>query len=539
MIKKSKLNKKNKNRNMIKNISLIFLSLMIFSSILLGNFDISNNADDENMQISIENDFENQKVLSSSSQIIWTQTWDGPSYERAYSIWGDGTYLYTTGHTTSFGANNGDLFLIKWDTNGDLIWNKTWGNSESDKGLSIWGDGTYLYTTGQSYHDFLLIKWDTDGNEIWNKTWGNPESYNGVSIWGDGTYLYITGYISYSGYDYDLLITKWDTNGNQIWFKYWDNLEIDIGLSIFGDGTYLYVTGYSGNSFENTNLILIKWDTNGNQIWNKNSGNSDVIEWGKSIWADGNYIYTTGFTPGYGTNHHVLLLIKWDTDGNQIWNKTWGNSESNGFSVWGDGTYIYTAGNTNIEINCEILLIKWDTDGNVVWFQTMGGPYLDEANSIWGDGTYLYMTGVYQFVVNNYGLIIIKMHPEVIQTPNMQSISPNPNLDGNITLNWNDIAEATSYDLYRETYNFTTVSDLVPISTSTFTSYTDINLTNGGYFYAVVAKDGERESNVSICESVSVEIPDPPKNKISGYPFEFITSIGVISIVLLTLKKRK
>jgi hypothetical protein len=542
MIKKIKINKTKKKRIMIKNISLIFLSLMIFSSILLGNFNINYKVDDENTQLSIENDFENQKVLSSSSQIIWTQTWDGPSYERAYSIWGDGSYLYTTGHSGSWEDDSSDLLLIKWDIDGNQIWNKTWGGLGNDCGYSVWGDGTYLYTTGYTTtsksNDLLLIKWDIVGNQIWNKTWGGIENDAGHSIWGDGMYIYVTGTITnFETYYYDLFLIKWDIDGNQIWDKTWGGIEDDQGYSIWGDGNYLYTSGRT-NSFGNGewDLLIIKWDIDGNQIWNKTWGNiGDDISY--SIWGDGIFLYTSGSTKGPSI-YDVLFLIKWDTDGNQIWIRTWDNKSSScGLFVWGDGFYIYTAGHASNED--DLLLVKWDTDGNQIWNQTCAHFGNNRGASIWGDGTYLYVVGESYSISSLFTILLVKMHKDILPKPILQSISTNPNLDGNITLNWNSIVEATSYCIYRDIYSITTVSGLVPISTSTSTSYTDIGLTKGIYFYTVVAKDGNRESDVSNCESVEVQFPNSNNNEIPSYPFEFITSIGVISIVLLTLKKRK
>ncbi|MHA1474711.1 MAG: hypothetical protein ACTSQ5_05945 [Promethearchaeota archaeon] len=542
MKKKSKINKKRKT-NMIKSTALIFLSLMIFSSILLGNFDTLNNIDNENTESTNENDLVNKKISPASSQTIWNQTWDGPSDEYAESVWGDGTYLYTTGGTDSFGAGGFDLFIIKWDTDGNQIWNKTWGGGGFDTGKSIWGDGTYLYTTGITVNfgagndDLLLIKWDTDGNEIWYKTWGNVLEDTGHSVWGDGTNLYTTGYTYDIGTEKpDLLLIKWDTDGNLIWYKTWGGTESDSGRSVWGDGTYLYTTGgtYSFGEGE-FDLVIIKWDADGNLIWYKTWGGTEYDS-GMSVWGDGTYLYTTGYTDNFGAGHSDLLLIKWDTDGNLIWYKTWGEVNSDyGDFVWGDGTYLYTTGYTDNfgAGQADLLIVKWDTDGNQIWYQTYGGPNYDRGYSIWGDDTYIYAFGTMQLVVDDHSLFLVKMHKESLQSPILQPISPGTDRDGNITLSWNNIENATSYSLYRNTSQITELSDLTPISTSSATTYTDINLSEGSYYYVVVAKDGNRESDISNCESVKVSF-----TAISGYPFMVIISIWGISIIFLVSMNR-
>jgi hypothetical protein len=548
MKKKGKITKKKKIGNMIKNISLIFLSLMIFSSILLGNF---NTSDKEKAKSINESDFENQNVLSSSSQIIWTQTLDGPSDDQGSSIWGDGTYLYTIGNTRSFGAGETDLILIKWNSDGNQLWNTTWGGVDFDFGNSIWGDGTYLYTTGNTEsfgtgeRDLFLVKWDTDGNQIWNTTWGGMQDDQGQSVWGDGTYLYTTGYSQiFSLWTTDLIIIKWDSNGNQLWNTTWGGTDDDGGNSIWGDGTYLYTTGFTYSfGVGDADLLIAKWDTDGNQIWYQTWSGMDNDS-GMSIWGDGTYLYITGITRSSAAGDHNLILIKWDLDGNQIWIQIWDDIYDDlGYSIWGDGTYLYTTGMTySSSTNDDLLVVKWDLDGNQIWNQTCDdNNNIDWGISIWGDDIYIYAFGYTQTFTNEFALFFVKMSKDVLQNPDLQSIFPNPNLDGNISLNWNSVTNATSYSLYRSIRNITDVSGLSPISTSVSTSYTDIDLLNGTYYYAVVAINGSRESDISNCESVEVQIPppEPKENEISGFLVEFITPIGVISIVLLILKKRK
>ncbi|MHA1372270.1 MAG: hypothetical protein ACTSRA_21435, partial [Promethearchaeota archaeon] len=103
----------------------------------------------------------------------WNRTWGGSDSDYGESVWGDGSYLYTCGYTYSFGAGDNDLLLVKWDTNGNQVWSRTWGGSSNDVGGSVWGDGSYLYTCGRTESfgagswDLLLVKWDTNGNQVW------------------------------------------------------------------------------------------------------------------------------------------------------------------------------------------------------------------------------------------------------------------------------------------------------------------------------------------------------------------------------------
>jgi len=81
---------------------------------------------------------------------IWNRTWGGIDAEAGNSVWGEGTSIFTCGFTKSFGAGNDDLCLTKWDSNGNLLWNRTWGSSSVEVGSSIWGDETFIYTCGST-----------------------------------------------------------------------------------------------------------------------------------------------------------------------------------------------------------------------------------------------------------------------------------------------------------------------------------------------------------------------------------------------------
>ncbi|MFX1398771.1 MAG: PKD domain-containing protein [Promethearchaeota archaeon] len=386
---------------------------------------------------------------ATNGTVLWNRTWGGTGGDIGHSVWGDGTYIYTAGYTRNFGASTGDLLLVQWATNGTVLWNRTWGGTEWDYGWSIWGDGTYIYTAGftESFdalnYDLLLVQWDTDGNLVWNRTWGGTGDDWCYSVWGDGTYIYTTGYTESPGYNDDVVLVRWNATGSVEWSRTWGGSSTDYGCSVWGDGTYLYTTGFT-SSFGALigDLLLVKWDATGNIIWNRTWGgdgydfgcsvwgdgtfiytvgyNRDLItleedlalvRWnenlfrtmgetgndvGNSVWSDGTFIYTTGRTNSFGALNYDLLLVKWDATGNMIWYRTWGGTGMDyGNSVWGDGTYLYTTGFTR-DLNTsddDLMLIKWDATGNMVWNKTWGGTGGDIGYSVWGDGTYLYTSG--------------------------------------------------------------------------------------------------------------------------------------------------
>ena len=159
-----------------------------------------------------------------SGDSLWTKTFGGSKFDLGNFVeqTDDGGYI-VTGRTASFGAGSLDIYLIKTDGNGDSLWAKTFGGSSFDLGFSLQQttDGGYIIIGGtDSYgsgdRDVYLIKTDVNGDLIWAKTFGGSGFDLGTSIQQttDGGYIILGGTDSFGNGDRDLLLIKADGNGN-------------------------------------------------------------------------------------------------------------------------------------------------------------------------------------------------------------------------------------------------------------------------------------------------------------------------------------
>jgi len=133
----------------------------------------------------------------------------------------DGGYI-AAGYTWSFGAGRYDILLIKTDANGNVQWAKTYGGTGGEVAHSVQqtSDGGYIvagytYSFGAGSADVFLVKTDANGNIIWAKTYGET-GYDGVfsvQQTSDGGYIVADEKYS-SGVDYDIFLIKTDANGN-------------------------------------------------------------------------------------------------------------------------------------------------------------------------------------------------------------------------------------------------------------------------------------------------------------------------------------
>jgi len=135
--------------------------------------------------------------------VRWAKTYGGAGSDGAHSVHptSDGGCVIA-GYTGSFGAGSYDVYLIKTDPNGDTMWTRTYGGSYSDGGLSVEEtvDGGYIvvgWTTsfGAGNGDAYILRTDAHGEVLWTRTYGGrefEEAYS-VQLTSDGGYI-VAGY---------------------------------------------------------------------------------------------------------------------------------------------------------------------------------------------------------------------------------------------------------------------------------------------------------------------------------------------------------
>jgi hypothetical protein len=282
----------------------------------------------------------------------------------------------------SSGAGSYDIWLIKTDADGNDIWNKTFGGSESDRGCSVQqtSDGGYIVagvtaSYGAGSYDIWLIKTDADGNDIWDKTFGGSETehnipyHNHVQQTSDGGYIVAGSTKSYGAGEFDAWLIKTDADGNDIWYKTFGASDTDYAYSVqqTPDSGYIIAGGTKSYGEGDYNLWLIRTNADGNDIWDK-TFNAGDYNYGYSVQqtSDGGYIVTGKTSPHHSAGDYDVWLIKTDVYGNDIWDKTFDIGDLDcGYSVQqtSDGGYI-VAGYTGFYegVDDDFYLIKVSPD---------------------------------------------------------------------------------------------------------------------------------------------------------------------------------
>ncbi|MBU0765288.1 MAG: T9SS type A sorting domain-containing protein [Bacteroidetes bacterium] len=292
--------------------------------------------------------------IDGNGEMEWQESYGGSESENAFAViaTSDSNYMLagmtnSSDGDVSFNNGDGDIWLIKIDTDGQLLWEKTYGGSLGDlalylielpdsgiliTGYSYSSDGDIEFNYG--YHDAVVIRTDNVGNMLWQKTYGGSgqDKLESVVLCDDNGFLIagrtnsddhdVTGHI---GED-DIWILKLDSGGNLEWQKTFGGSDNEyLGQIIKSeDNKYIVIaTSYSDDYDLSSNagegdIWIFEIDTSGNKGWSFSAGGSGFdyalkgcpLYEGKLIIIARSNSIDGDFTLNYGFDDIWLLILE-------------------------------------------------------------------------------------------------------------------------------------------------------------------------------------------------------------------------------------
>ena len=419
--------------------------------------------------------------------------------------------VFVSGTTINSNGDH-DMLLQKFNRKGDLLWERSIDGSAGVDDFSakfFLDNDQNIYLTGSitnsvnDLNDLIVLKFDSDGNELWQYTYDNPNVNGGedfgVDITSNGQVVVVTGASKGANTEYDYLTIGLNAStGAFVWRNSYDYSNLnDIASVVKLGSSSVYVSGgsqsssspikydvasveYSINTGTQLNLKRssggavagvneindISIDNNDNiyltgRVVNTSTGfdivtyklNSQLsLEWEKHFDFDGLNDVGNGIkinsqgdiiVAGYVTDsleHENFCVLKYSTAGNLIWTKTYnGKVNSNDRAeqlVVGENDDIFVTGSSMNQSNTDFLTIMLDESGSLLSEVKFNGQFdlNDKPNSIAIDNDdNLIVVGQSEYSGNNFKNITVKYSfIKKTRTSLQPSNGDDPHLDNNI-----------------------------------------------------------------------------------------------------------
>ncbi|MCS7200749.1 MAG: prepilin-type N-terminal cleavage/methylation domain-containing protein [Patescibacteria group bacterium] len=366
----------------------------------------------------------------------WLKTWAGQDHDIPRVVYqtNDGGY-FVFGNTYSCCGGNYDIFVLKLDSGGNYQWIKTIGDAYWDIVYSVvnTSDGGFLlagYTSsyGSINGDVFLVKLSSQGNIVWSKRLGSSNQeyiYDIKKI--NGGYIAV-GYTS-SG-NGDILLIRLNNNGDIVWSRAIGGSGVDDGYFIEDLSDDYYLIGGKFSSL-GVDTALIKIDGGGSIVWAKGLSAVDEVIWKKAEDLGNEYLVVGRIDSqtfgGQGNNE--VIILNFATSGSLNWTKIIGDNQSNEIRTMiktQDDNYLLLGNN----------IIKISLSGDVLWAKSLLNKFYFLYSGYQNfDGSYL-IAGYYDnSPISNYDISLFKLSSkgEISSCPfltnaSLSSLSPNINL---------------------------------------------------------------------------------------------------------------
>ena len=307
-------------------------------------------------------------------------------------------------------GTSANIYIVKYNASGTALWAHNYGTTSYNESWGVAADAAgNAYITGNyrgasiTFGAFTLtnfntdvdgifvVKYDTAGNVVWAKNGTGAaldKESNDIAVDAAGN-VTIAGYTSYGTFSFDgavlnnphngnLYVVKFDTNGNVLWSTSQtvnsqnraDGVATDVDGNTYISGYYNYSTIYGLPYTTNMNAFLVKFDQQGNMLWAVSPNATSDTVYGFDVFA--------------GSNGKVIIT---------------GSFNSTVLTI---GTTVLTNASTNG--SPDIFIAQYDNAGNFEWAKSGGGNKWDRGYKVVSDAQgSVYLSGYFASQTVTFG----------------------------------------------------------------------------------------------------------------------------------------
>ena len=265
-------------------------------------------------------------TFSNEIQLEWRTFYGGVEDEYGMDMVQDTEgFIYVVGRTESYGSGARDGYLLKYDSTGEIIWERLWGGTGYDSFDALIINDTEIYIAATRSGIIHLVKYNTSGVLLWSSAGGYGSAYC-IGMDSEGN-IYVGGNRDVGGSDeYQFYLVKFNNTGFVEWSKTWGtsrDYEACNGIAIDSSDN-VYIVGNSRPwSNADTFIYSAKINSTGNIKWEHFWGGI-ILDYGYGIGIDKfDNIFIVGGTGTYAVESRAIVLIKYNDNGDELWYRTY------------------------------------------------------------------------------------------------------------------------------------------------------------------------------------------------------------------------
>jgi hypothetical protein len=350
---------------------------------------------------------------STTGPTAFSHLFGGPGTEVGNAVreLAGGGYI-VVGYTSSFGAGEEDVWLVRTDAAGDTLWTRAIGGPGKDWGWDIraTGDGGYIVvgftnSFGAGGDDVYVIRTDADGNALWTRTYGGAgdELAWAFHETSDDGYVIAAQTTSYGAGERDLYLIRIDAGGDTVWTRTLGGPGIDrvFATEPTNDGGSVFAGITSNEAAGPLDATLVRIDSAGEVVWaHSYGGEGRDIGHGVTLAPDDGFLLV-GYTDSFGAGNHDIYLVRTDGAGAALWTRTIGDAGDDrammGTPMTGGGYAIagYASGRAE---TWSVRLTAVSDDGSMLWSESFGSSGTDRGVMLQetADGAFIFTGGIWR-----------------------------------------------------------------------------------------------------------------------------------------------